>query len=131
MKDKFVLDSSVWIAIERRHPDVLARAAPLLAENRVCLVDVIVAEVLRGVKHKKDFNSLRQTFASFTVLTATWNRVAETAFELARHGQHPPLLDVYIACCVRDNHKTLITHDRHFQQIGKFFPISLEWLSAP
>ena len=55
MKDKYVLDSCLWIEIERKNKGVLSEVQPLINRNEVCLVDVIVAEVLRGVKTRKDY----------------------------------------------------------------------------
>ncbi len=128
MKDRYVLDSNVWIEIERKNPRILQRVEPLIQKNRICLVDVIIAEVLRGTKTRKDFQTLRNAFADFPVISTAWERVSELAFKAARQGFHPPLVDLYIAQAVREHRKTLLTSDRHFIQIAKVRRIDLEVL---
>ena len=125
MKDKYVLDSTVWVEMERKNPSVLERVYPLINRNEVCLVDLIAAELLRGTKTKKDYDILKEGFSVFTQLTTTWGTVAELAFQVGRKGFHPPLTDLYIAQCVIENRKTLITHDNHFKHIAsvKFFDL--------
>ena len=118
MKDKYVLDSSIWGEIERKNVSVLDRVQPLIDKNEVCLVDVIVAELLRGARTRKDYKRLEEAFSDFLQLTTTWPRVADLAFQVARKGFHPPLIDLYIAQCVLENKKTLITQDKHFRQIA-------------
>ena len=127
MKDKFILDSSIWIAIERKDPKVSERVLPLFANNQVCLVDIIAAEVLRGVKTRKDFDKLSQTFSNFKVLRTRWLMVANLAFEVARRGFQPPLADLYIAQCAIENRRTLLTQDQDFPMIAaiRHFPLEI------
>lgn len=119
MKDRYALDSCIWIEIERGNPKILSAVQPLIDKNEVCLVDVIVAEVLRGTKTRKDYLKLKEAFSHFVQLSTTWEEVAELAFEVSRKGFQPPLIDLYIAQCVLENGKTLITQDKHFPQIAK------------
>ncbi|EKD50374.1 MAG: hypothetical protein ACD_62C00560G0006 [uncultured bacterium] len=128
MKDKYILDSSIWIEIERNNEKICGRVLPLIQKNKVCLVDVIVAEVLRGVKTNKDFVTLKDAFSCYTQLSVAWDDVAELAFKLARHGQQPPLLDVYIACATLQNHKIIVTQDKHFSKIANVVPLQYELL---
>lgn len=126
MKDKYILDSSVWIELERQNAEVLRHVRPLIQKNRVCLVDVIVAEVLRGTKTRKDFNLLKKAFQNFRWLNTRWPNVAELGFRTAKRGFHPPLIDLYIAQCAIENGRVLITQDKHFTQIAKVAPLKFE-----
>src|SRR3990167_8987418 len=128
MKDKYVLDSCLWIEIERKNKGVLSEAQPLINRNEVCLVDVIVAEVLRGVKTRKDYLKLKDAFSHFVQLSTSWDRVAKLAFQVSRKGFQPPLVDLYIAQCVLENGKTLLTQDKHFLEITKVHPFSVKIL---
>lgn len=123
MKDKFILDSSVWIELERKSASVCAKVIPLIQKNEVCLVDVIVAEVLRGTKTNKDFQTLEKALRSFRWLTTDWQKVAHLAFEVAQEGHNPPLVDLYIAQCAIENKKILVTQDRHFAHIAHVTPL--------
>lgn len=119
MKDRYVLDSSVWIELERQNKKISERVIPLIQKNRVCLVDVIVAEVLRGTRTKKDFQLLKETFSNFRWLSTRWERVAELAFHVSQKGFQPPLVDLYIAQTIMENKGVLMTQDKHFTQIAK------------
>ena len=122
MKDRYVLDSSIWIELERGNPAISTLVQPFIDRNEVCVVDLIVAELLRGTKSRRDFDRLESAFADFVWLSADWERVAETAFRVARKGLNPPLTDLYIAQSVHDNDKVIVTQDKHFKQIAGVLP---------
>lgn len=125
MKDKYVLDSSIWISIERGDKNIIKIAEPMIQRNEVCLVDVIEAEVLRGTVSKNDYQKLSHAFSFFTRLTTSWDQVALLAFKIAKKGFMPPLIDIYIANAVVENNKTLISQDKHFFYIQKVVPLKL------
>ncbi|MBI2336943.1 MAG: PIN domain-containing protein [Deltaproteobacteria bacterium] len=129
MKDKYILDSSIWIELERQSPNVTGQIKPFIEKNQVCLVDVIVAEVLRGVRTKQDFQILFAAFQNFRWLKTDWAKVAELGFKIAKKGHHPPLIDLYIALCTLENRRTLITQNKHFTHIAKIIPISLRYFA--
>ena len=128
MKDKYVLDSSIWIDIERGKSSTIALTQPLIDKNQVCLVDLIVAELLRGTKSLKDYQLLKKAFAAFSQLTTSWEKVAQLAFEVGRKGYTPPLTDLYIAQCVWENKKILITRDKDFAHIANCRAFAVEIL---
>lgn len=125
MKDKYILDSSIWIELERKTPAICKQVLPLIQKNRVCLVDVIVAEVLRGTRTKKDFQILKKAFENFRWFHSSWQKVAELAFQTAQKGFHPPLVDLYIAQCALENKRTLVTQDKHFSHIARVTSLDL------
>lgn len=125
MRDKYVLDSSVWISMERGDAGILRVVEPMIQKNEVCLVDVIKAEVLRGALSAKGYRKLHHAFSFFTELGISWDRVASMAFKIARKGFMPPLIDIYIAAAVIENGKVLVSQDRHFRLIQKAVPLRL------
>jgi len=131
MKDRYVLDSSIWIAIERGNPSILQRVEPLIEGNRICLVDVIVAEVLRGTRTRRDYHRMRKAFSDFPMISTEWEKVSLLAFDVGQRGFHPPLIDLYIAQAVRETWRTLLTQDRHFGQIATVRHFSFEILLPP
>lgn len=126
MRDKYILDSNLWIEIERNNSCVAERVVPLIEKNKVCLVDVIIAEVLRGVKSKEGYRKLLQSFKVFNIYSTSWLVVSELAFKVARRGHNPPLVDLYIAQVAIENKKTLLTQDKHFVGIKEVQNFSLE-----
>jgi predicted nucleic acid-binding protein len=130
MKDKYVLDSSVWIEIERKNPTVISLTQPWIDKNEICIVDVTIAEILRGAKTRRDFQLLNAAFNDFPRISTDWDAVADLAFRVAKKGFHPPLIDLYIAQSVWENNKTLVSHDRHFQHIAKVCPLKFILLNT-
>lgn len=128
MKDKYVLDSSVWIEIERKNQDIINKVNPLIQANSIALIDVIKAEILRGTKTSKDYAILASALNNFPVYSTSWDRAVELAFRVSKSGYTPPLVDLYIAQTVIENKKILITQDKHFDHIYTVQSFSLELL---
>jgi predicted nucleic acid-binding protein len=118
MSGNYIFDSSVWIDLSRNNKKVIEITSPIINKDRVVLVDLIMAEVLRGVTSSKDYELLEQYFLSFKIVSTSWIDVAKLAFKVARHGHNPPLADLYIAHCAINNKLSLITRDRHFEAIS-------------
>ena|SRR3990167_788319 len=119
MIGKYILDTSIWIEIERKNPKIQKLVIPLIESNKVVLVDLIIAELLRGVRNVDDYDKLKKELLSFEILTSNWLDVSLLAFEVARRGHNPPLADLYIATCALENNRILITQDRDFLEIQK------------
>jgi len=128
MKDKYqyVLDSSVWVEIDRGNEQITKRVRPLLNKNRICMVDLIIAELLRGVRREIELEGLALRLSAFEVISADWLSVGKLGYDVARAGFNPPLADLYIAQSCIKSKKTLITQDRHFEEIKKVRNFALE-----
>lgn len=125
---KYVLDSCIWIKAAHGQAKVLATIQPWIQADQVAMVDLIMAEVLREVRSQKDFNQRKQEFLSFPQLSTPWEKVAHLAFQVRQRGFHPPLADLYIAQCMIDHKKTLVTQDKDFVAIAKVKKFSLKLL---
>lgn len=128
MKDRYVLDSCIWIDIHRQNEKILSRVQPLIDNNEICLVDVIAVEVLRGTRTPQEYRQLKAAFLDFPVITTRWEKVGDLAFAVAQAHFQPPLIDLYIAQAVLENDKTLITRDKHFPQIVKVRSFGLQMI---
>lgn len=122
----YLLDSSIWIDIERKKADLIEKASKLILTHKVCLCDLIVAELLRGVRTDSDYLGLKLRLESFPIYTANWNQVAKLAYKVAKAGFNPPLTDLYIAECAINNKKILVTRDSDFKQIYQVQKFKLE-----
>lgn len=118
MTDKYLVDSSIWIEFARGKNNFQEILTSLVREDKIVMLDIIVAEVLRGAANNKEYNKLLQLFFNFPILSSNWLDVAELAFLVARKGFNPPLADIYIANSIIENSLTLITKDRHFTSIS-------------
>lgn len=129
-KDVYVLDSSLWIRIGRNEPGIMQRIRPLIMKNAVCQVDLIVAELARSVNSVRDLKSIQEGFSHFSVLTTTWKKVAGLGFQLARRDFYPSMSCLYLAQCVIENRKILITEDETFKHLQKMTPLRVEFFSS-
>jgi predicted nucleic acid-binding protein len=129
MKNTYLLDSSIWISLERKVPHVVDLVTPWIKDNAICIADVIIAELLRGVATRKDYRKLAKALGDFPQLNTQWSRVAALAFEVARKGFHPPLIDLYIAHCALADRKTLVTQDTHFLHIAECTPLDVQFVA--
>ena len=111
-----VLDSSIWIEIQRGNQQISKKVIPLIEQNKVSLIDIIVTEVLRGIKSRRDYEKLFDAFLDFEILSTNWLRVAELAFRVAKTGHHPPLADLSLSSKYR--------RDKHCQYQTKESPNS-------
>jgi len=101
---------------------------PLIEKRRVAVVDIIVAEVLRGCLTKQSSLQLLNGFTNFDIFTTDWLEVAELGYVVGRAGFNPPLADLYIAQSAIEEKLTVLTHDRHFLQIQEVAPFKCELL---
>ena len=90
------------------------------------MVDLIVAELLRGARSQLDYEGLRLRLSSFEIISTTWSEVGRLGFLVSRKGFSPPLADLYIAQCAIEHDKIIVTQDRHFSQITKVKSFKLE-----
>ncbi|GEM_PF-2180984 len=129
MKDKYILDSCIWIETHRNNLKVMTLINPWIEKNEICLVDAIKTEVLRGVRTNKDYERLKLFFNNFPCLSLSWDEVNSLAFECGRRNFFPPLIDIYISQCAILFNKTIVTQDKHFQKIKSIRSFELLFIS--
>lgn len=115
-----VVDSSVWIDLLRDNPTPqTVRLEQFLREEQVTVGDLMLAEVLQGIRSDRHFEEAQQMFGVFPVLTISG---PELAVEAARNyrrlrvkGVTPrKTIDTLIATrCITDGHALLFS-DRDF-----------------
>ncbi|WP_310390208.1 PIN domain nuclease [Roseateles sp.] len=72
-----LVDSSVWIDYFRGTPTPQSeRLDALLGTTRLAVGDLIVIEVLQGVRDDKAFNAVRKTLEAFTQVELAGNDIA-------------------------------------------------------
>lgn len=77
-------------------------------------------EVERGVrqpKSKEEFQSFFDVLINAPTTNKVWESAAELAWTLDRRGVTLPAQDILIACCARSLDASVLTFDRHFEQI--------------
>jgi predicted nucleic acid-binding protein len=120
--EKFLADTSVWIKF-LRGSDISLRdtLASLTFEDRLFTCDIIILEILRGARSKKEFKMLREDFLALPQLAMTravWEASWKNAHLLRKKGVNTPLIDILIATAALESGCTLMHSDRHFPMIA-------------
>lgn len=117
---KVIVDTCIWIEYFRTKSVISNRLRDLISNNLVAGVGIIIAELLQGIKTKKEHEIITDIFDTIEDLEITreiWIESGILARELRSHGKTIPLSDIIIACCARKHRYQIFTIDKHFQMI--------------
>jgi tRNA(fMet)-specific endonuclease VapC len=121
MSTKIVVDTSVWIEFFRSsdtpHSMYLKR---LLREGSVILQGLILAELLQGIKTRKESGIVKKALQKLPYIEMTrevWEKAGEISSALLRKGVTIPLSDVIVASCAVSEGFEILTLDSHFKKI--------------
>ncbi|MFA4909594.1 MAG: PIN domain-containing protein [Desulfobacteria bacterium] len=128
--DKVIIDTSAWIESFRHGGDSVLGdiVRDLVLKGRVLLPGIIKAELLRGVRNKKEFYRLNELLKGLSYLSVPeefWEKLAEFSFELFRKGVIVPLIDTYIALLCIENGASILHRDKHFDLIAQKSPLRI------
>ena len=125
-KSRYLVDSSLWVDLERGRDPAARKLTALIEKNVVCLADIIVAELLRGVRTDADYRGLKLRLLSFQIVQTSWVEVGALGYSVRKAGHSPPLADLYIAQCAISFGKTVVTSDRHFEEIASVSKLKVQ-----
>lgn len=120
MEPLVLIDSNVYIDFLNAGADPVREISRQLALDDIACCGVVKAEVLRGVKGPKQRDRLDEFFAVTQMLAtpaSLWDEVWQLAWKLDRQGKVLPLQDIVIGCCALRASASVMTHDKHFQEI--------------
>ncbi len=123
MNSKVLVDTSVWVEYLRgRNRELIDQMGKLIQTQSVAICGIVIAELLAGVKVKKDREILKQTLDALEYMEAsqsTWILAGEISCELMSKGTGIPLTDVVLAAVALENDVAVFTYDKHFDRIPK------------
>ncbi len=124
MKDRILVDSSVWIAATRvgGDPQIAAELGDLLLSGRAAMTGPVWVELFQGIKGKREEARLTELKKACNWLAfdeACWTEAAATARACLRAGVNVPLGDVLVFACATRHGVELLERDRHFAMIRK------------
>jgi predicted nucleic acid-binding protein len=98
----FLIDSSAWIEYLRPNGSIKVkeRIREVLQREEAVSCGIVTVEILRGVKHEKDFHSLRDSLMSLPQIPldgAVIERASKWGFILDRKGKVASTTDLLIA----------------------------------
>ena len=117
---KVIVDTCIWIEFFRTKSTISNRLRDLISNNLVAGVGIILAELLQGVKSKKEHGIIIDIFDAIEYLEVTreiWAEAGNIARNLRAHGKTVPLSDIIITCCAKKYRYQIFTIDKHFQMI--------------
>lgn len=130
MRDRVLIDSSVWIAyLQSKPPGPLAEAVDaVLSKHEVHVPKIVIAELMQGAHSEKDLAAIGEFHEAFTIIGEkehTWVEAGKLSYELKKKGKTINLADCYIAVLAMENNCSIMTLDKHFREIQKGTGITL------
>ncbi len=129
MKDRVLVDTSVWIDFFRNKETSLRRQViQALRDSNAYYTGIVALELYRGAKTKKEISILDKLFLSIEKIMEreeTHKEAGLMGFELAKKGITIGAVDLLIAQLSLENNLTLFTLDQHFKTITNHYPLKL------
>lgn len=129
MKDRVLVDTSVWIDFFRNKETSLRRQViRVLRDRNAYYTGIIALELYRGARTKKEISILDKLFLSIEKIMEreeTHKEAGLMGFELAKKGITIGTVDLLIAQLSLENDLILFTMDQHFKTITNHYPLKL------
>lgn len=130
MKDKVLVDTSVWIDYFRSPDDspLAERVNDCISSSTIIVPKVVLAELIQGAHSVKELSALGEFVEAFTVIgesETTWQAAGKLSYDLKKKGKTVNLTDCYIAVIALENDCGILTLDKHFKDIQKISAIRL------
>lgn len=122
MRDRVLIDTSVWIAYFQANPPARLPdlVDDLLRKSEVCVPKIVVAELIQGAHSEKDLATIRDFLDAFTIIDQgddSWVEAGKLSYALKKKGKTVNLADCYIAVLAKENNCSVLTLDKHFNDI--------------
>ena len=130
MRDKVLIDTSVWIAyLQGTAPGSLQQLVDdLLSGKEIVVPKIIIAELIQGARTEKDIEVIREFLEAFTIVgegERSWIDAGKLSFDLKKKGKTINLADCYISIIAKENRASILTLDKHFKDIQKEIGLEL------
>ena len=115
-----LVDSATYIDLMRDLKDPRQVLRPYMMAGELYNCGVVRAEVLRGIKQPQVLADMEEFFNIVPEVPTDpklWLKVSEIGWKLGRKGKWPPVTDLAIAACAMRVGATLISPDRHFEDM--------------
>ncbi|OGP53718.1 MAG: hypothetical protein A2Y65_01360 [Deltaproteobacteria bacterium RBG_13_52_11] len=129
MKDKVLVDTSIWIEFfKKKEAPIREGLIQLLEKGATCYTGIIALELYRGAKTEREVSVLDDLFMSierFIEGEETHKEAGLMGRELAHKGIVVGAVDLLIARLALENTLSLFSLDKHFDIIAQWFPLKL------
>ena len=127
-----LVDTSVWIDFfnDNDNDKAVFLKQCLIENTDICLTDIILTEVLQGIKNDGMYDSVKTSLLSLSFFHAKYYQTYINASHIYRECRKNGLTirksnDCIIGAIVLENNLKLLTHDKDFNNIAKVFPIAI------
>lgn len=133
MDESVVLDTSAWIIAFNKgvKPSIKEYIERLLSEKKVAITQLIILELLTGVRNQKEFDEFYEDFMALECVDITpdvWQNAYKISFNLRRRGYIIPSVDILIASiCLKHNY-VLMHADRHYELIKNCYKLHTRYI---
>ncbi|EKD22158.1 MAG: PilT protein-like protein [uncultured bacterium] len=121
MNTGIIVDTCVWIAFFREpESEFTLHLKGLLRERKVIMVGMVMAEILQGVKARKEADLVKQSLGKLPYLEVTreiWETAGKMSASLRGAGVTIPLSDLIIAAVALSGGHEIFTIDPHFDKV--------------
>ena len=121
---KNLVDSSAWVEYFKGNPGY-SFINDLININAICTNDIILAELLPPIIHKKEhrlaelLNSVKKY-----MLAIDWEEIRAIGLLNLKHGNNNiGLPDIIVAQNCVQNGLKIISHDKHYRAMEKYIPL--------
>lgn len=129
MKDKVLIDTSVWIDyFKAKNGQLYEKVDEVLTYSGVYVPKVVIAELIQGAKSDKEISVVESFIEAFNIIDQaedTWLKAGKLSFAMKRKGVSINLVDCYIAVLAAEHNCAIFSLDEHFRSIRKFIKIEL------
>ena len=127
---KVVVDTSVWsLAFRRRDAvaePVVESLVQLIGEGLVVLLGPVRQEVLSGIRHREQFERLRERLSAFPDLDLTtrdYELAAELCNQCMGQGIQAAHTDFLIAAAAMNRNWAVWSTDKDFEHMARVVPV--------
>jgi predicted nucleic acid-binding protein len=127
-----LVDTSVWSLALRRRPGAVHPAttelADIIGDGRVAIIGPIRQELLSGIRHRADFDRLRDHLRDFpdtALLSVDFERAAEHFNACRARGIQGSNTDFLMCALAERTGFPILTTDEDFRTFAKVLPIQL------
>lgn len=129
MKNRGVLpDTCAWIEYFKPGASTLKQTLErLLLDDDVFMCGPVLYELAQGMKSDKEKNAVMDALNSLEYIETSrdlWIKAGELSSALRREGKTIPFSDILIAAITIENNLSILTFDKHFEEIKgvKIYP---------
>lgn len=129
--DLVLVDTSAWLFALRKDfmPEIKARIALLLGENRVLTTGIIRLELLGGTRSEAEYARLKKHLSGLESIETDeplWDMACEIGFKLKRKGITVPYTDILISSCALAKDCSVLHADKHFDILAEHIGLQCE-----